>query len=116
MAIEIRKIDTKCGLKKFVKWGIDLYNNYSNYYDPDKYINQLGFSIGYGKRLTWPDNNFRFTATLGYTLYMMKDWEYFLITNGHCNNINLTLSLSRVSIDNAMFPRRGSQISASILL
>lgn len=25
MAIEIRKIDTKCGLKKFVKWGIDLY-------------------------------------------------------------------------------------------
>ena len=90
------------------------YNNYSNYYDPDKYINQLGFSIGYGKRLTWPDNNFRFTATLGYTLYMMKDWEYFLITNGHCNNINLTLSLSRVSIDNAMFPRRGSQISASV--
>ena len=25
MAIEIRKIDTKGGLKKFVKWGIDLY-------------------------------------------------------------------------------------------
>lgn len=27
MAIEIRKIDTKCGLKKFVKWGIDLYKD-----------------------------------------------------------------------------------------
>lgn len=27
MAIEIRKIDTKGGLKKFVKWGIDLYKD-----------------------------------------------------------------------------------------
>ena len=27
MAIEIRKIDTKCELKKFVKWGIDLYKD-----------------------------------------------------------------------------------------
>lgn len=90
------------------------YNNYSNYYDPDKYIELLGVSIGFGKRLTWPDNNFRFTASLGYTRYMMKDWEYFLITNGNCNNINLTLNLSRTSIDSPMFPRRGSQINASV--
>lgn len=92
------------------------YNNYSSYYDPDKYIELLGVNIGFGKRLTWPDNNFRFMASLGYTLYMMKDWEYFLITNGKCNNINLTLSLSRTSIDNAIFPRRGSQITASVSL
>ena len=90
------------------------YNNYSNYYDPDKYIEMLGVSIGFGKRLTWPDNRFSFSASLGYTRYMMKDWEYFLITNGNCNNINLTLNLSRNSIDNAMFPRRGSTISASV--
>ena len=92
------------------------YNNYSSYYDPDKYIELLGVNIGFGKRLTWPDNNFRFMASLGYTLYMMKDWEYFLITNGKCNNINLTLSLSRTSIDNGVFPRRGSQITASVSL
>ena len=47
---------------------------------------------------------------------MMKDWEYFIITDGHCNNVNLTLSLSRVNIDNPIFPRRGSQISASVTL
>lgn len=92
------------------------YNNYSSYYDPDKYIELFGLSIGFGKRLTWPDNNFFFNASLGYTRYMMKDWEYFLIQNGNCNNINLTLSLSRRSIDNAMFPRRGSQLSASVSL
>ena len=92
------------------------YNNYSSYYDPDKYIELFGVNIGFGKRLIWPDNNFRLMASLGYTLYMMKDWEYFLITNGKCNNINLTLSLSRISIDNGVFPRRGSQITASVSL
>ena len=90
------------------------YNNYSSYYDPDKYIELFGLNIGFGKRLTWPDNNFRFTASLGYTRYMMKDWEYFIIQNGNCNNINLTLNLSRTSISNPMFPRSGSQISASV--
>ena len=92
------------------------YNNYSSYYDPDKYIMLLGCSVGWGKRLNWPDNNFSFQAVLGYTRYMLKDWEYFIITDGHCNNVNLTLSLSRVNIDNPIFPRRRSQITASVTL
>ncbi len=90
------------------------YNNYSNYYDPDKYIELFGLNIGFGKRLSWPDHNFFLTATLGYTRYMMKEWEYFLIQNGNCNDISLTLSLSRTSTDNNIFPRRGSQINASV--
>ncbi len=90
------------------------YNNYSNYYDPDKYIEMLGINIGFGKRLTWPDNRFQFTASLGYTRYMMKEWEYFIIQNGNCNDISIELNLSRNSIDNPIFPRSGSQISASV--
>lgn len=90
------------------------YNNYSSYYDPDKYMQLFGFSVGWGKRLNWPDNNFSLSAQLAYTRYMLKDWEYFLITDGNCNNINLTLTLSRISIDNQIFPRRGSQISLSV--
>ena len=90
------------------------YNNYSSYYDPDKYIQLFGASIGWGKRLTWPDNNFSLSATLSYTRYMLKDWEYFLITDGNCNNINLTLRLARSSITNSIFPRSGSQISLSV--
>ena len=90
------------------------YNNYSSYYDPDKYIQLFGFSLGWGKRLNWPDNSFQLTAQLAYTRYMLKDWSYFLITDGNCNNINLTLNLSRNSIDNMIFPRRGSQISLSV--
>ena len=90
------------------------YNNYSSYYDPDKYIQLVGASIGWGKRLTWPDNNFSLSATLSYTRYMLKDWEYFLITDGNCNNITLTLRLARTSISNNIFPRTGSQISLSV--
>ncbi len=90
------------------------YNNYTSYYDPDKYIQLFGVSIGWGKRLNWPDNRFQLSAQLAFTRYMMKDWSYFLITDGNCNNINLTLTLARQSIDNHIYPRSGSQISLSV--
>ncbi len=90
------------------------YNNYSSYYDPDKSIQLFGVALGWGKRLNWPDNNFQLSAQLGFQRYMLKDWQYFLISNGNCNNINLTLTLSRISIDNQIFPRRGSQVSFSV--
>lgn len=90
------------------------YNNYSSYYDPDKYIQMFGMSIGWGKRLNWPDNYFYLNASLGYTRYMLKDWDYFLISNGSCNNINLTVQLARSSTGNTVFPRSGSEISLSV--
>ncbi|MCR4613939.1 MAG: BamA/TamA family outer membrane protein [Bacteroidaceae bacterium] len=90
------------------------YNNYGSYYDPDKYMQMFGLSLGWGKRLTWPDNRFSLSATLSFSRYMLKDWEYFLITDGNCNNVSLTLQLSRNSISNPIFPRSGSQISLSV--
>ncbi|MBR6198391.1 MAG: outer membrane protein assembly factor BamA [Bacteroidaceae bacterium] len=90
------------------------YSNASSYYDPDKYIQLFGLSLGLGKRLNWPDKNFMFQVALGYTRYMLKDWDYFLIKNGNCNNINLQFTLSRSSIDNLIYPRHGSTISASV--
>lgn len=90
------------------------YNNYSSYYDPDKYIQLFGVSIGWGKRLNWPDNKFQLSGDLSYTRYMLKDWEYFIINNGNCNNISLSLQLSRTDIDNNIFPRRGSSVSFSV--
>ena len=87
--------------------------NYSNYYDPDKYVQMFGVSVGWGKRLRWPDDYFNFTSELSYTRYMLKSWQYFIITDGNCNNVNLTLSLNRVSTDNTFFPRRGSEFLLS---
>lgn len=90
------------------------YGNYDFAYDPDKSIMMLGVSAGYGKRLTWPDDYFQFMATLNYQMYIMKDWDYFLVNNGTSHNINLELMLQRNSIDNPLYTRTGSQFSLSV--
>ena len=108
-------------------------NNYYNYYggigsvntraydytsmmDDSKYIKLFGASIGWGKRLRWPDDYFQLMMQLSYTRYMLRDWSYFIISNGNCNNINLGVTLSRTSTDNQLFPRRGSEFLASVSL
>ena len=90
------------------------YGNYELALDPDKSIMMFGLSAGYGKRLSWPDDYFQFMATLNYQVYKMHDWDYFLINNGTCHNVNLELLLQRNSIDNPLYTRRGSQFSLSV--
>ena len=90
--------------------------NYENYLDDDKFVKLLGISVGWGKRLRWPDDYFQFSATLAYQRYMLRNWQYFIISNGNCNNINLGLALTRTSTDNPLFPRHGSEFSLSVTL
>ncbi len=92
------------------------FRNYENYYDPDKYVKLLGVSLGWGKRLRWPDDYFTLNVELAYQRYMLKNWRYFLITNGNANNLNLSVSINRTSTDNQLFPRRGSEFTASVTL
>jgi len=109
----------------------NLYNSYaynyayygnSDYYqqlaeseaDPDKYLRTFGVSIGYGKRLRWPDDYFQFYGELSYQAYWMKDWAYLLISNGTSHNLALNLQLSRSSIDNPIYTRRGSQFTLGL--
>ena len=87
------------------------YNNVSSYYDPDKFIKMYGVSIGWGRRLRWPDDNFTLSAELNYQIYSLKDWQYFIIANGDCNNINVALTLGRNTVDHPYFPRSGSEFS-----
>lgn len=107
----------------------NLYNSYygSNYYgnssgnsydlsvasDASKSIEMIGVSVGYGKRLTWPDDNFYAQVELGYQLYKMRDWQYFIVRNGSANSIALTFSLHRRSIDDPVYPKNGSEFSLS---
>ena len=96
-------------------YGNSMYGgNYELAYDPDKSIKMLGLSVGYGKRLNWPDDYFQFMLTLNYQLYMMKDWAYFLVQNGNSHNVNMELMLQRNSVDNPLYTRRGSQFSVSV--
>ena len=92
------------------------YNNYESYLDDDKYVKLIGASLGWGKRLRWPDDYFQLSATLAFQRYMLKDWRYFIISNGNCNNLNLSIALSRTSTDNQLFPRRGSEFMASVTI
>src|SRR5574344_561325 len=92
------------------------YNNYDAYLDNDKYVQMFGASISWGKRLRWPDDYFQLQVALSYTRYMLRDWNYFIISNGNCNNINLGLTLARTSTDNQLFPRRGSEFMSSVTL
>ena len=109
----------------------NLYNTYSSYYyysgnsnyyqqlaeaeaDKDIYLRTLGVSVGYGKRLRWPDDYFTFYGELSYQMYMMKDWPYLLISDGTCHNLALNLQLSRSSIDNPIYTRRGSQFTLGL--
>ncbi|MCH5302474.1 MAG: outer membrane protein assembly factor BamA [Prevotella sp.] len=92
------------------------YNNYESFLDDDKYIQMFGASIGWGKRLSWPDDYFQLSASLSYQRYMLKDWRYFILSNGTSNNLNLGITLSRVSTDNPLFPHRGSEFLASLTI
>ena len=101
-------------------YGFGSYNDFGHNYDAmlddDKYIEMFGVALGWGKRLRWPDDYFQLSMQLAYTRYMLRDWSYFIISNGNCNNINLGITLSRTSIDNQLFPRQGSEFSASVQL
>ncbi|GHT37704.1 outer membrane protein assembly factor [Bacteroidia bacterium] len=91
------------------------YNNsYELAYDPDKYMIMIGASVGYGKRLNWPDDFFQFMGSLNYQMYRMHNWAYIGFPNGTSHNINLELLVQRSSIDNPLYTRRGSQFSFSV--
>ena len=109
----------------------NLYNTYYNYYsyagnsdylqqlqeseaDPNKYLRTFGVSVGYGKRLSWPDDYFMFSGAVNYQLYMLKDWPYMILTDGTSHNFAISVQLSRSSIDNPIYTRRGSQFSLGL--
>lgn len=88
---------------------------YQNAYDPNKVLQMFGASAGFGTRLSWPDDYFQFQATLGYRWYYLKDWDYlYYMRNGTSNALTLGLTLSRSSIDNPIYTRRGSQFSIDL--
>ena len=99
-------------------YGSDYYqNSINNAYDPNKVLQMLGVTIGFGKRLSWPDDYFTFQTELSYNWYYLKNWEYlYYMNNGTSNSLVLGLTLARNSIDNPLYTRRGSQFSLSLHL
>ena len=87
-------------------------NSIQNAYDPNKVLQMAGITVGFGKRLNWPDDYFTLTTELSYNWYYLKNWEYlYYMNNGTSNALVIGLTLARNSIDNPLYTRRGSQFS-----
>ena len=97
-------------------YGSDYYqSSIENAYDPNKVLQMAGVTVGFGKRLSWPDDWFTFSAELSYNWYYLKNWEYlYYMNNGTSNSIVLGLTLARNSIDNPLYTRSGSSFSLSL--
>ena len=76
----------------------------------------FGFSAGIGTRLKWPDNYFVLYNNLSWQTYKLHNWtsSYFAFNEGISHNLSYTISLSRNSTDQQIYPRTGSEFSASL--
>ena len=94
----------------------DENNAYYAWQKGTRYFRTAGVAAGLGKRLDWPDPYFTFYAEASYERYMLKDWNTFVLKNGAANLLSIRLVLGRNSVDQPIYPRRGSDFSVSVQL
>ena len=82
----------------------------------DKMFEVFGFNAGLGTRLKWPDSYFVLYNNLSWQTYKLTNWtnSYFAFNDGISHNLSYTLSLTRNSTDQQIYPRTGSEFSASL--
>ena len=90
-------------------------NSYQQSLDPNKYLQMVGVNLGFGKRLSWPDDWFTLTAELGYNWYNLKNWDYLYYMNtGTSHAIVGGVTIARNSTDNPIYTRTGSMFSVNL--
>jgi len=96
----------------------NIYTNGRKASDPSRQDMKItGAAVGLGRRLKWPDDFFTLYNELGYQLYDLNKYEYmslFKFTDGKANNISFKTVISRNSVDQPIYPRRGSLFSVSL--
>ncbi len=100
------------------------YSQYSSYYQQfyrsnmDHKMQVWGASVGLGRRLSWPDNNFTLYNELQFKRYKLHNYKYLdgFNANGVANEVGLRTVFSRSDIDNNIYPRNGSSFSLSFEL
>ncbi len=78
-----------------------------------------GITVGIGKRLTWPDDFFTLYQGINMQLYRLQNYAtifYIGDGNGTYNNFSYEIIFGRNSIDQPIYPRRGSDISLGLEL
>ena len=83
--------------------------------DPDRQgITITGAAIGLGKRLKWPDDFFTLYNELSFQSYNLQQWSYFIFKDGQANNLSFKTNFARNSVDQPIYPRKGSNFSIGL--
>ena len=78
-------------------------------------IEILGLTVGLGKRLKYPDDYFTIYNGINFQQYkLVNSQSFFTFKDGFSNNVNYNIRLGRNSVDQLIFPRRGSNFSLSL--
>jgi outer membrane protein insertion porin family len=77
--------------------------------------NMTGIVVGIGTRLQFPDDYFTLYNGINMQQYeLINSQSFFSFKDGFSNNINYNIKLGRNSLDQLIFPRRGSNFSLSL--
>jgi len=111
------------GGKKATSLSVSAYHSVqkqsTSYYIFDvgsEFMKVTGATVGIGQRLKWPDDYFTISNSISYQRYDLNEWDYFIFDNGTSNNLSLTTTINRSSVDAPIYPRRGSNFSLSLQL
>lgn len=83
--------------------------------DEREAIEITGLTIGLGKRLQKPDDYFTIYNGINFQQYkLINNNSFFSFSNGFSNNVNYNIRIGRNSVDQLIYPRRGSNFSLSL--
>lgn len=78
-------------------------------------LSMVNAGVSLGKQVKWPDDYFTVGVGLNFVQYFLKEYPLFPeFSNGTSTNVNVNFTISRVSIDQALFPRQGSNIKLTL--
>lgn len=95
-----------------------LYSNGLDRKDPRRATFVIdGFTVGLGKRLTWPDDFFQLYQGVKLQRYKLNNYANIFNVgdgNGLFHNFAYNIALSRNSLDAPIYPRNGSDVGLSL--
>jgi len=96
-------------------YGYDYTYNYAPPIGADENAQKMNItsvSLGFGRRLKWPDDYFSLYNEISYRHYDLNNYPLFAgFSTGIANQLSFNNVFSRNSIDNPLYSRRGSSFS-----
>ena len=92
-------------------------NNKEKQDDDYGYFHITGASVGFGRRLTWPDDYFALNHGVNFKRYSLHNYTNYLNVgdgNGRFNLFSYSIVLSRNSVSQPIYPRSGSEFQLGL--